>query len=189
MKAMRASSVLSIALASKWDLPSIERGILNELSVEEQELPLTGGRGHGIMVSYQAMKNDRESYQHAKVGSAELSYQGRWLHAWLEGFVGQSMFAKVDGSTSARFLAARALVAPRLRPGIPRRVLPFLGASYFDPPSTDEDSANTEVVLGAKLEFSKFWRLQFVVSRIFAEGISLSCDIKHCIAHPIGCKV
>ena len=41
-----------IALDSRWDLPSVERGLLDSVTVEDQQLPFAGGRGEGVMVNY-----------------------------------------------------------------------------------------------------------------------------------------
>ena len=167
-----------IALASKWDLPSIERGLLGTLEVEGQELPFSGGRGDGLMLGYQAEARgkpavsvslfqnqlgygagsldakehfaqdaylrvsaepveglqlasslafigylktvgDSDSFKHAPVGSLELSYKAGWLRIWAEGFAGKSMFAKLDGTSSGRFWAARSLIALNLKPSVP----------------------------------------------------------------------
>lgn len=221
-----------IALDSKWDLPSVERGLLDSVTVEGQRLPFAGGRGEGVMLNYRAptsskmgasvsvMQNDlgigdvtldasedlaqdfffrayaepvdglhlastfavlgylsegtRESFRHAPVGSLEMHYKGKWFRAWAEGFAGKSPFARVDGSTEGNFWAARTLIAPRLRPGVPRRLEPFLGASVFDPRTTDTENANYELQGGVNLAFAKEWRLQFELSQVYAEGLSSS---------------
>ncbi len=225
--------ISSMALTSRWDLPSIERGLLDSVLVEGQSLPVAGGRGDGFMVDYRApflpgksglsvallqnelgigdvtlnakedfaqdpylrlyveptkglqlasslaligylSEGDRDSFRHAPVGSLEVQYKGPWLLAWVEGLAGKSMFARVDGSTSGSFWGARVLLAPRFKPGIPRRLEPFVGASAFDPRTTDPDNANYEVQGGVNFAFAKEWRLQVEVSRVAAEGISSS---------------
>ncbi|MCP4443799.1 MAG: hypothetical protein GY811_00450 [Myxococcales bacterium] len=223
----------SIGLASRWDLPSIERGLLDSLRVEGQELPFVGGRGDGVMTEYKpevlsklvisagifqnalgsgtvsldaadhfaqdvylrasldpiddlsfatsfglfgylGQTGDPDSFNHAPVGSVELSYQPRFLKVWAEGFAGKSMFAKADGSTSGNFLGVRALLAANLRTNTPRRLQPFIGASYFDPRQSESDNANTELQGGVNLAFTKIWRLQFEVDHTLAQGISSS---------------
>jgi hypothetical protein len=222
--------ISSIALASRWDLPSIERGILSSLSADGQDLAFAGGRVDGVLLRYrpalgwkttlsvsafqndlaEAAPNSKDRFgqdfylrasvkpfkglefastvamlghvsdpdpdptqslvEHAKFGSLEMSYKGRWLQAWIEGFAGQSLFPRVVGeATSGNFLAARALLAARLRPGTPQRLRPFVSASYFDPRSGDDDS-NSEIQAGASLGFSKIWRLQFEFVQGFATG-------------------
>ncbi len=222
-----------IGLASKWDLPSIERGLLDSIRVEGQDLPFAGGRGDGVSLEYEppvsmdvelsagifqnklgtggvsldAAKHfaqdvyfrasveprddlevassvgffgylgqigDPNSFDHAPVGSVEVSYQPKWLLLWVEGFAGKSMFAKADGTTTGNFLGARALVAPNLRTTTPRRLQPFVGASYFDPRQSEANDANSEVQGGMNLAFTKIWRLQFEVDHTFAHGISSS---------------
>jgi hypothetical protein len=37
-----------IGLESKWRLPSIERGLLSELELDDRDLPFAGGRGEGL---------------------------------------------------------------------------------------------------------------------------------------------
>lgn len=221
--------ISGMALASKWDLPSIERGILSSLSADGLDLPFAGGRADGVLLRYQlplafksslslsGFQNDlhqvapgskdrygqdlylrasvkparglefsssfamlghvsdpdpdpsQSQVEYAKIGSLEVSYEQRWLQVWLEGFAGQSLFPRVVGQpTSGNFLAARGLVAPRFRPAVPRRLRPYVGASFFDPRG-GEDS-NTEIQGGVSLEFSKIWRVQLEASKVFAKG-------------------
>lgn len=218
-----------IGLASKWDLPSVERGLLDALRVEGQRLPFLGDREDGVTLRYElptsvavaltaglfqnklgtgdvsldaakafaqdaflrasvepfddfeiasslaffghlGQVGDPDSFEHAPVGSMEIAYTPRWLLFWGEGYVGKSMFAKADGSTSGNFFGARALVAANLRPGVPRRLQPFAGVSYFDPRQDEPDDANTEVQGGVSLAFTKIWRLQVEVAHTFAQG-------------------
>ncbi len=44
--------ISAIGLASRWDLPTVERGLLDELRVEGQDLPFVGGRGVGVTTRY-----------------------------------------------------------------------------------------------------------------------------------------
>lgn len=221
-----------IGLAGRWDLPSVERGLLDS-RIEGQKLPFVGGRGNGAVVQYKApvaaklrlsaglFQNslgtgsssldaadhfaqdvylrasvepvedlqlassfglfgylgevgDPDSFSHAPVGSVEVVYDPSWLRLWAEGFTGKSMFAKADGSTSGNFLGARILVAPNLRTGVPRRLQPFAGLSYFDPRFSENEDANTEVQGGVNLAFSKIWRLQLELTHSFAQGIASS---------------
>ena len=37
-----------LGLESKWRLPSIERGLLSELDLDDRDLPFTGERGEGV---------------------------------------------------------------------------------------------------------------------------------------------
>jgi hypothetical protein len=119
-------------------------------------------------------KGTRDSFRHAPVGTLEVNYEGRWIRAWAEAMAGKSPFARVDGSTKGNFWAARSLVAPRLRAGIPRRVEPFLGASALDPRTTASNDANYELMGGINLAFAKDLRLQIEVAQVFAEGLSSS---------------
>lgn len=225
--------ISAIGLASRWELPIIERGLLNSLEVEEQELPFVGGRGTGVMVRYKipivtkptltaSMYQNRlgkgqvsldasehfaqdvylrasfepiedldvastmafigylsttgepESFKHAPVVSLEATYVSKFVRIWLEGFTGRSLFAQVDGSTGGRFVAARGLVAPRLRPGTPRRLEPYIGASYFDPRHAENQDSNTEILGGVNFAFSKVWRLQLELSYLTNEGSASS---------------
>ncbi len=221
--------ISAIALSSKWELPSIERGLLDSLAVEGQSLPFAGGRGDGLMVDYRApflpgksgvmaalLQNELgvgdfpldakedfaqdvyarlyvepvkglhlassfaligylakggSSFRHAPLGTIELKYKGPWLRAWAEGMAGKSMFARANGTTDGGFWAARFLAAPRLRPGVPRRLEPFVGASMIDPHTNDSDNSNYELQGGVNFAFAKEWNLKFEISRVFAEGI------------------
>jgi len=44
--------ISAIGLASRWDLPTIERGLLDSVRVEGQDLPFVGGRDSGLLVQY-----------------------------------------------------------------------------------------------------------------------------------------
>ncbi len=225
--------ISAIGLASRWDLPAIERGLLDSVRVEGQKLPFVGGRDPGLFLQYTpkfrakpklsasvfqndlgkgtssldasehfaqdvylraslepvedlelasvfalfgylGQTGDPDSFTHAPVGSLEVSYQPKWLRLWAEAFAGKSMFAKADGSTTGNFLGARALVAPNLRTGTPRRLQPFVGLSYFDPRQNESDDANTELQGGLNLAFAKIWRLQLEVAHVLAEGSASS---------------
>tara|TARA_R110002096_G_scaffold143328_1_gene299120 strand:- start:86389 stop:87576 length:1188 start_codon:yes stop_codon:yes gene_type:complete len=225
--------ISAIGLAGRWDLPTIERGLLDSVRVEGQDLPFVGGRDSGLVVEYAVPvptdpklsvgvfqndlgkgsssldasehfaqdvylraslepaadlevasvfalfgylkeTGDPDSFSHAPVGSFEVSYQPRWLRLWAEAFVGTSMFAKADGSTTGNFFGARALVAANVRTGTPRRLQPFAGLSYFDPRQNASEDANTEIQGGVNLAFTKIWRLQFEVGHVLAEGDSSS---------------
>ncbi len=76
----------------------------------------------------------------------------------------------LDGPTSGRFWAVRSIIAPRFKPGTPRRLVPYLGISLYDPRSSDSDDSNSEGQVGVTLGFSKIWRLQFELSHVIAEG-------------------
>jgi hypothetical protein len=217
----------TISLDSRWDLPSVERGLLSTLDIEG--LPFSGGRGNGAMLSYRLpipiktkvsasfftsklgsgvvldprdhltddtyfratvepidglelasslafigyldTIGDPQSFDHAPMASLELSYKGKLLDAWVEGFYGRSMvFSIRDAQIDGRFLAARALVSPRFDVGTPRWLIPFVGASYLDPRTSSGEDANSELQTGASLAFTKIWRLQFELSQSFAQG-------------------
>lgn len=230
----------NIALTSRWDLPSIERGLLSTL--DNAGLPFSGGRGDGAMLRYElplATKvrlsaslfraeigstvvidprdhlaedyylrasvepiaelqlasslafigyldspGDATSFDHAPMLSLEATYFGKHLRAWAEAFYGRSTVvslrnAKIDGE----FAAARVLVAPRFRPGTPRRLVPFVGASYLDPARNtstalnSQDDSNFEGQVGVNLAFTKIWRLQLEVAHTLAQGdFSLATD-------------
>ncbi len=223
----------SIALASRYSLPSITRGLLDSLRIEGQELPFAGGRGDGLIMEYTPLASpklqlsvgvfqndlgkgavsldasehvaqdayvrasllamddlqiasslglfgyleqggDPDSFSHAPVGSLEVTYGGKLMQLWVEGFVGKNMLAKVDGSTSGTLVGGRALVAASFRTGTPRRLQPYLGASYFDPRRNEAEDANSEVQGGINLAFTKIWRLQFEVAHTLAEGSASS---------------
>lgn len=218
----------AFALASRWDLPVIERGLLS-LKVEGRELDIVGDRGNGVLVSYRfplatrmevslsAFESEgteglidasenlsqdvylrayvdphedlrlastlaligyyREagvstSYAHAPLGSLDMAYTGPHLRAWVEGFAGENHFARVGSPASGHFLAGRAFFAPRFRTGVPRRLVPYLGGSYFDPRIRESDDSNTEVQGGLDLAFSKTWRVQLEAAHVVSEGAS-----------------
>ncbi|MBL4636094.1 MAG: hypothetical protein JKY56_19700 [Kofleriaceae bacterium] len=220
-----------IALAGKWDLPTIERGLLTDL-----ELPFVGGRQQGVVVEYrlpvamkpsvsiaafqaedvleidpsttldssehftqdlflraslrpvksllvsstlawigyQKVRTDGDSYRHSPLASLELEFQNKRVRFWLEGFTGRNISPVLDGPTFGHFWAVRSIIAPRFRPGTPRRLVPYLGISHYDPRISDSDDSNTEGQLGMTLGFSKLWRLQFELSHVFAGGIASS---------------
>ncbi len=221
--------ISAIALSSKWDLPSVERGLLDSITVEGKALPFAGSRADGVMVDYRAptegktgvsvalVQNDfapdialrdvskdltldpylriyvepldglhlattltaiayqpdngsLSSFGHAPVGTLEAQFKTTWLRVWAEAFVGDSLFPPNGQVATGRFVAARGLVAPRLRAGKALRVEPFVGASFFDPRTGDAGNSNTEVQGGVNLAFSKNWRLQFEVAQVFSEG-------------------
>lgn len=223
--------ISEIALAGRWDLPLIERGLLTDL-----DLPFVGGRQQGIIFEYKlpvALKprlslsvfkseevlgidpsqtldasenftqdfyvraslepvdslvlsssfawvaylresSSLDSYKHGPLGSLELAYQHKRLHFWLEGFAGRNMSPVLDDATSGRFWAVRSIVAPRFKTGIPRRLVPYLGLSHYDPRISDSDDAASEGQVGVNLAFSKIWRLQIELSQVFAHGSSSS---------------
>ena len=114
---------------------------------------------------------DIASYQHVPLGGLEARLATRHLRLWLEGFVGTSFFYQADGSSSGAFVAARALVAPRLRPrGGIERLEPFAGASVLDPTGDVSGDRVAEIVAGASLAFRDDWRLQLDVAHRAAEG-------------------
>ncbi len=126
------------------------------------------------LFGYLEQVGDPDSFSHAPVGSLEVTYEGKLMQLWVEGFVGKNMLAKVDGSTSGGLFGARALVATSFRTGTPRRLQPYAGASYFDPRQSETDDANTEVQAGINLAFTKIWRLQFEVAHTLAGGSASS---------------
>ena len=60
-------------------------------------------------------------------------------------------------------------MAPRFRTGTPRRLIPFVGASYLDPRRDDAEDSSVEVQGGVNLAFTKIWRLQLEVTNNFAQ--------------------
>lgn len=223
--------ISAINLASRWDLPSVERGLLDAVTVEGKALPFARLRADGIMVDYRAPTRGKTgvvlaliqdnfvttidsrdvsedftldpyirvfvepadglhlastfaviayepnnlslgSFGHAPMGTLEAHYKSSWLRVWGEVLAGDSVFAPVGGVASGRFTAARGLVAPRLPAGKTLHVEPFVGASFFDPRTTDANNSNTEVQGGVNMAFSKHWRLQFEVAHVFSEDDS-----------------
>jgi len=123
---------------------------------------------------YTRRAGDIASYQHIPLGGLELGADSRHLRVWLEGFAGRSFLYQTSGSSSGRFLAARALVAPRIRsPGIGIwRIEPFLAASVLDPTNEVSGDRVSEVSAGVNLAFRKDWRLQLDMAQRLAEGTS-----------------
>jgi len=218
---------------SKWRIPSIERGLLSELELDDRDLPFAGGRAEGLaielrprvaleprvtaalfqsplasglapvdpsedvtqdlyaraeiepishihlaagfaMVGYDEQLGVADTFRHLALGSVELHADTRHLRAWLEGFAGQSFAHQSNGASSGAFLAARALVSPRLRkPGAGiYRIEPYAGGSLFDPTDEVDGDRVSEVVAGVNVAFSRHWRVQIEGAQRVAEGLA-----------------
>jgi hypothetical protein len=220
-----------IGLESKWRLPSVERGLLGELELDDRDLPFAGARADGVavelrpkvalsprltlaafqsplaggmapldpteevtqdvylrgeiepidglhvaaagaLVGYDEQLGQPDTFRHVALGSVELHLDARHLRAWLEGFAGESFSYQPDGSSSGRFVAARALVSPRLRRPLPGlfRLEPYAGASLFDPTDDVDGDRASEIVAGVNVAFSRHWRVQLEVAERIAQG-------------------
>ena len=96
------------------------------------------------------------------VGALDVSITSRWVHAWMEGFVGGTPFIDdADAHARGAFFAARALVAGQLRkPHLHiRRVEPFVGASLIELSHVVDDSRTTEWTVGINVAPTKSWRV------------------------------
>lgn len=126
------------------------------------------------LVGYQEELGVADSLAHLAIGSIELHADTRHLRAWLEGFAGQSFIHQDDGRLSGNFLAARALVAPRLRKPLPAvfRLEPYAGASVLEPTGEVDGDRVSEIVAGVNVAFSRHWRLQLEVAQRTAQGMA-----------------
>ncbi len=124
------------------------------------------------MIGYDETFGMAGTFRHVAMGSLELFADTRHVRAWLEAFTGESFAYQLDGSSSGRFVAGRALVSPRLRdPGAGvHRLEPYAGASLFDPTSDVDGDRVTEVVGGLNVAFSRHWRVQLEGARRMAQG-------------------
>ena len=130
--------------------------------------------GSFALVGYQEELGVADSLTHLALGSLELHADTRYVRAWLEGFAGQSFVYQDDGSLSGRFLAARALVAPRLRKPLPAifRLEPYAGASLLEPTGDVDGDRVSEIVAGVNVAFSRYWRLQLEMAQRTAQGMA-----------------
>jgi hypothetical protein len=130
--------------------------------------------GSFALVGYQEQLGVADSLTHLALGSLELHADLRYVRAWLEGFAGQSFVYQDDGSLSGTFLAARALVAPRLRKPLPAifRLEPYAGASLLEPTGDVGGDRVSEIVAGVNVAFSRYWRLQLEVAQRTAQGMA-----------------
>lgn len=115
---------------------------------------------------------DIESYRHLSLGGIELRADTRYLRVWVEGFAGASFLYQTDSTSSGAFLAARTLIAPRLRtPGLGTwRIEPFAAASVLDPTEEVMGDRVSEFGAGANVAFSKEWRVQLDLAHRLSEG-------------------
>ena len=128
----------------------------------------------GALIGFNDQAAAIDTYGHKAMGGLELHVETHYLRAWAEGFAGQSFLYQADGGTSGTFLAARALVAGRLRrPVAPIwRLEPFVGGSVLEPTGDVDGDRVTELNGGVNIAFTKLWRLQIEGAQRFAEGIN-----------------
>jgi hypothetical protein len=126
------------------------------------------------LVGYQEELGVAASLRHLAMGSLELHADMRHLRAWLEGFAGQSFIHQDSGRISGTFLAARALVAPRLRKPLSWifRLEPYAGGSVLEPTGDRGGDRVSEIVAGVNVAFSRYWRLQLELAQRTAEGMA-----------------
>ncbi len=127
-------------------------------------------------MGYQREPTVQDSYRHGPMGSLELAYEGPALRAWVEGFTGRNITPLLDAPSEGRFLAIRGIVAPRFATGVPRRLVPFVGASFYDRKSSVSKDADIEGQVGVSVEFTKVWRIQLEVSHILPGEVSTAIE-------------
>ena len=123
------------------------------------------------LVGYLSQLTSPDSFEHRSVGSLEVHLRHKRIRAWLEGFTGQSIMYRLDGTLAGSFQAARMLVAPRFKrpwPGL-RLLEPYVGGSLLEPSSRADQDRVAEAVLGTSLGFTKTWRVQVELAQRAAQ--------------------
>ena len=111
------------------------------------------------------------SYRHRGFATLEARVDTAPVRLWLEAMTGTNTSVAVDGALAGRFLAAQALVAPRLERVLGLRALePYAAIGWYDPTSRRADDRTTELTGGAALWISGTLRLQLEGGRRLAEG-------------------
>lgn len=118
-----------------------------------------------------------DSYRHRPFGSIEAFYDGDAIRAWAEGFAGRNAHVYVpvgeDDVQVGRFVAARALIAPRFERVLGlRRIEPYAAVSWLDPSTLQDDDQVGEATGGVSLMISRHLRLQLEGGRRMAQGFA-----------------
>jgi hypothetical protein len=125
----------------------------------------------GGAVGSLARRSTPESYRHRPFGTLEAFVETRPLRLWVEGMAGLNASTYVDGAQVGRFLAAQALLAPRLHNvGGLRSIEPYAAFGWFDPSTRQAGDRLTELTGGVALRISGKLRLQLEGGRRIPES-------------------
>ena len=114
---------------------------------------------------------DRTTYRHRPFGTLEAYLETAPLRVWAEVMAGRNASTFVAGEQLGDFLAAQALVSPRVEPlGGLRALEPFAAVAWLEPSTEQARDRVTEVTGGAALWITGKLRLQLEGGRRMAQG-------------------